>query len=482
MTDEHLEREDKYDVGADFSLPDLTLDSVDRIESASHHLEATYFDTPDAALRRRGITLRRRTGGDDEGWHLKLPAESGRVEMRVESRAAAVPRELSGLLLGLRRGQKLVPTVKLSTRRNSHVLIGPDEHLLAEVADDSVHVDATGDAAGITDWREVEVELGTAGTADLLTVLGGRLRLAGAQPSPSVSKSARALGDAPADTRRRRLAGLVDDYLQAQYTAILDGDVALRRELNVVHRTRVAVRRWRSTVRTFDELFEPEASRRLETELVWFAALLGQVRDLDILRDRLTGRLAALPGEFVVGPVAARLESTLAAERATAYQRLRRAMNGKRYLALLELLEQWRVDPPFTHAAELPKKKAARYVAKAETKMLKRLHLATQPGADNELLHRARKSEKRFRYACELAQSVLGKQTQEAIKKAKSLQKLLGEFQDSVVSAAMLRRLGMQAGNAAGENGFTYGLLLAQEWETGASTRAQVVHDLLPAV
>jgi hypothetical protein len=33
-----------------------------------------YFDTSDLRLLRAGVTLRRRTGGPDEGWHLKLPA------------------------------------------------------------------------------------------------------------------------------------------------------------------------------------------------------------------------------------------------------------------------------------------------------------------------------------------------------------------------------------------------------------------------
>jgi inorganic triphosphatase YgiF len=40
------------------------------------NLDAIYFDTPDLALARAGITLRRRDGGSDPGWHLKLPAGS----------------------------------------------------------------------------------------------------------------------------------------------------------------------------------------------------------------------------------------------------------------------------------------------------------------------------------------------------------------------------------------------------------------------
>lgn len=477
---EHREREDKYDVSPDFVVPDLTADpSVDRVETQTHRLEALYFDTAEGHLRRRSITLRRRKGGTDPGWHLKLPAGSARTEIRVASRASSVPRTLSDLLLGVRRDQALVPTVGLSTTRRSHLLLDAQGLSLAEVADDTVHVSEQDGSPFAADWREVEVELGPAGDDNLLSTLGQRLVAAGATPSLSNSKSSRALGSEPdtAGPDVKGLAGIVDDYLQTQYEAIVDGDLALRREINAVHPTRVAVRRLRSTVRTFDALFEPEAAQRLEDELVWYAAILGSVRDLDVVRDRLTAKVAALPPELVLGPVAARLESSLASERATAYRRLRKALNGKRYLALIALLDQWRVAPPFIAAADSPKKQASTFVNRAEKSMLRRLHRATRPEADDALLHKARKAEKRYRYACELAQSTLGKQTEQAITRAKALQKLPGEFQDSVVSAAMLRRLAVQAGDIPGENGFTYGILLAQELATAARIRRQVVDD-----
>src|SRR3712207_6771259 len=43
-------------------------------EVARHRLEAVYFDTPDLQLAAAGVTLRRRTGGGDSGWHLRSPA------------------------------------------------------------------------------------------------------------------------------------------------------------------------------------------------------------------------------------------------------------------------------------------------------------------------------------------------------------------------------------------------------------------------
>ncbi|MFD9124768.1 CYTH domain-containing protein, partial [Kitasatospora sp. NPDC059571] len=62
-------------------------------------LDAVYFDTPDLRMLRRGVTLRRRTGGHDAGWHLKTPNPDGsRTETRlpVESgNGQRPPRELA---------------------------------------------------------------------------------------------------------------------------------------------------------------------------------------------------------------------------------------------------------------------------------------------------------------------------------------------------------------------------------------------------
>ena len=43
-------------------------------EPARHELVAVYYDTADLRLIRSRLTLRRRRGGSDAGWHLKLPA------------------------------------------------------------------------------------------------------------------------------------------------------------------------------------------------------------------------------------------------------------------------------------------------------------------------------------------------------------------------------------------------------------------------
>ena len=79
------ETEVKYEATADTSLPSFDgLPQVARTRGAAdEQLDAEYFDTDDLRLIRAGITLRRREGGHDAGWHLKLPAgKIGRASCR----------------------------------------------------------------------------------------------------------------------------------------------------------------------------------------------------------------------------------------------------------------------------------------------------------------------------------------------------------------------------------------------------------------
>src|SRR5215469_310321 len=203
-TSEQIEIERKYSVGAEFVMPDLRrAPAVASVTSPrTYHLTAIYFDTPGFRLASARITLRRRTGGTDAGWHLKLPAGAARREVHepLESGTDTVPAELAGLVSDVTGGRPLRPIARLQTARTVRHLMDGAGQVLAEVADDQV----TGSlpeppepgpgTAGTaeswreaTAWREVEVELDR-GTTDLLDAAGEMLLAAGAEPSPAASK------------------------------------------------------------------------------------------------------------------------------------------------------------------------------------------------------------------------------------------------------------------------------------------------------
>src|SRR5215469_10411340 len=75
MAIEITETARKYEAPREAALPDLAglPDVAGESDPEEQTLRAQYYDTDDLRLLRHGITLRRRTGGGDPGWHLKLP-------------------------------------------------------------------------------------------------------------------------------------------------------------------------------------------------------------------------------------------------------------------------------------------------------------------------------------------------------------------------------------------------------------------------
>lgn len=190
---EHLEIEQKFDVDEDFTRPDFgTLPGVTASSPVTHHLSAAYYDTPDQRLAAAKITLRRRTGGGDEGWHMKLPVSEGTRRELHEPLSDGLPEPLAARAAEVTGGAPVAPIATLDTER---VVVTLHAHgaVVAEIADDRVTGRRlAGDFAPVR-WREIEVEVSEpcpevqAAAAKLLTG-------AGARPSRSSSKLGRVLG------------------------------------------------------------------------------------------------------------------------------------------------------------------------------------------------------------------------------------------------------------------------------------------------
>ncbi|MEV0390771.1 CYTH and CHAD domain-containing protein [Nonomuraea sp. NPDC050643] len=503
----HVEVERKYEIdGAaeiaidDFAGPDGQV-SVE--EPETRRLVADYVDTPDLTLAAHGITLRRRRGGRDEGWHLKVPAAKGsRREVRAPlgSGVHQVPARLVKLVAAHVRGHELVPIVTVETTRTTRRLRGEHGEVLAEVADDVVlgrRLDVDRRPAS---WREVEVEL-VDGPAGVLDTVEARLRRSGAVPSAAASKLARVLGDSPAPGRAPesgRSAGTVlIAYVRRQRDRLLAYDPLVRladHDDDSVHKMRVAVRRIRSLLRTHSRLLDGDRIGPLDAELTWLAGELGTVRDLEVLTARFDRHLTAhlrdgFDGDGPDKGGAARqrvndLKSAewpahLVARERRARRELNKTLRSPRYFALLTALDDFIDAPPLRGRA---RRKAGRLtpavVAKSWRKVLRRYaeaeHLPEGPQRDRAL-HSARKAAKRARYTAEAATPFLGKPVKKLAEQAERLQEALGRRQDALVARQQLTRLATRPGLTAAD-AFTLGLLLADERHEAA----EADHALAP--
>jgi CHAD domain-containing protein len=486
QTGPHTEIESKFDVSAEFVVPPLGgLDHIVSVgEPIELRLDATYYDTADLRLAHASIALRRRTGGVDDGWHLKMAKtldERVEVHRPIGSDETHVPDALSDLVLARVRGLPLVPIATLRTHRIVQHLLGAGDTPLAEVADDRV----TGESgSAVSAWREVEVELAD-GDRDLLAAVAERLREAGAVPSGSASKLARLLdiradegaGDASAGSKSTAGEAVVA-HLGEQAAALVALDPLVRVDsADAVHKMRVAVRRLRSALATYRKLLDRSVTDPLRDELKWLGGVLGPVRDAEVTREQLRDAVAAQPRSLVVGPVAKRIDRTLGGEHRDAHRRALDEMRSERYLRLLDTLESVaagsalagkRVDRPARK--QLPK--AVRRAFDRMVGYVEQAEAATTPEDTDLLLHEVRKAAKRVRYAAESAQPVVGSDAADLAKEMEELQDVLGAHNDSVVIRPLLRRLAAEA-DAEGDSAFTFGRLHALDEWRAARTREQ---------
>ncbi|MGK5680954.1 CHAD domain-containing protein [Actinoplanes sp. URMC 104] len=449
------ETERKYDVPAEFRLPDLAgkagIRSTDGAET--HDLDATYFDTDDLALMQNRRTLRRRSGGSDAGWHLKTPGEgTDRTEHRLplDGTPGTVPAELVGQVRAIIRRRELKPIARLRTHRVETPLRDADGNTLALVAQDEVTAETDGHEQR---WQEVEVEL-VDGSPKVLAAVEKALFAAGATPAGGPSKVARALGNRPRPAAKPPKDPVLR-YVREQRDAIEAYDPGVRRgDAEAVHKMRVATRRLRSTLKTFKRTFA-EASD-LGGELKWLADLLGQVRDGQVQEGKLLSGLDEQSAEF--GPVAARIREHLDRQVAEGRAALDEALEGERYLTLLDRIDQLAAQQT---VEPQPLRRALKSLQKADAL----LDEALFHGEDHEL-HEARKAYKRARYAVEVFAPAAGRPAKDLVDALTELQDVLGAHQDSVVARELLQELG--------QDSFWFGVLYARQEQVGRETYAQL--------
>jgi CHAD domain-containing protein len=472
----YLEVERKFEVFESTVSPSFEgLSSVARVERHPvQQLDAVYFDTPAHDLAARRITLRRRTGGTDAGWHLKLPAgPDARTEVRAplgDASSDTVPDELLDVVLAIVRDRPVAPVARISTTRTVDVLYGPDGTAVAEFCDDNVVARAEDVDDSGQQWREWELELAEGADRELLDRLTYRLLDAGAAPAGHGSKLARVLegedaegADAvmpPADPVHRAVAEQVEQ--------LVEWDRAVRADVyDSVHQMRVTTRKIRSLLQASEGAFGISDDAWVLDELRQLAAVLGVARDAEVLAERYEKALDELPEELVRGPVRERLVDGAKKHYKSGWRRSLIAMRSQRYFRLLDALEGLvAAEPPPTPPGEEPVELTIDSAYRRVRKAAKRAAQAAEEDRD-EALHRIRKGAKRLRYTAAATGA------DKVSDRAKTIQTLLGDHQDSVVSRTHLSHQA-EAAHAAGEDTFTYGLLYQLEDDLARRSREQL--------
>lgn len=258
-------------------------------------------------------------------------------------------------------------------------------------------------------------------------------------------------------------------YVQAQLTALDHAEPKARAgDVESVHDMRVAVRRLRSTTRTFRGLWDRRRVDLVRGELKWFGDRLGRVRDAQVMAARLADALQAEPPEVVFGPVAARVRQRFAADGTEALASLEKALDSKRYRTLRDAVQSLTQDAGPARDKWIVKR-IRHDLERADQRLDAALARPDDDARRDPELHAARRAYKRARYAAE----VRGSRTKPLVKALKVLQDELGTHQDAVITRAVLRQQAVRAYRDR-ENTFTYGLLYGRQLAAADDAERQV--------
>ncbi len=388
------------------------------------HNLSTYYDTPDFALRARGVALRlRRADGHVVQTVKSLDggsgfASRGEWEWPVASDALdpdALERDPEArALIGDDLG-RVAPVFTTDVSRDIRVLT-LDGKTTVEAAIDAGEVRAGGRSQPLS---EVELELKGGPAGPLLRFAAELARDASLRFGPD-SKSERGYalltGDLPPHPGAADLALPAGIALRDAFPALLaasardfaaDLSPAARGDVEGVHRLRAAIRKMRTLFVLFAPHLDAEATARFERELRDLGRVLGGGRDWDVF---ITETLASAGGDLGAEASAA-LRDAAEERRARAHAAVAAAVEGPVPTALLLGLALWTADAGWMKRGTdgdarlldlLPD-----LLDRLERRALKRgRHLKS---LDVEDLHALRKSLKKLRYACEDVASLFGR-------------------------------------------------------------------------
>lgn len=458
------------------ALPGLTVTA-----KGDKRLVSTYFDTPDLALRDKGISLRLRRSGRSAEQTVKFSGSfslglAERPEFTV-THAGRVP-DLSRLpdeatveLTKLVDGRPLVPLFSMRVTRRRWEIATPGGDLV-EMALDRGSVTA-GSRRG--DIREVEFELLTGDRRALFEV--ARPALAGiafhfsteaksdlgysllegeaGACEPTTATDADLDNDMSVEMALQQVLRSCAIQISANVAALRIGD-----DPEGAHQLRVGLRRLRTALKIFASVMAPGVAEPLAAEAQWLAGEVAAVRDLDVLIDELVlpldgGDTAALIALLEKRRKAARIHlASVLADRRT----------GDFLIDFLAFTEArgWLSTDDIGQSLGLaaPVEPFAEHVIGRLRRKVEKL------GRDPEALspderHELRKRFKRLRYAYDFFETLLPKSTRrKLLPRVKAAQDVLGVLNDIHMAHLMLddvRATGPKAGAVERAIGYCLG-------------------------
>lgn len=435
-----------------------------RGRAVTRHLLSVYFDTPDQALRRNGLTLRVRHIGARRIQTVKAEADQSLglavrrewetdISGDVPEPAAVGDPALRHALARLIGGQVLQPVFESDIRRTAWLLQAA-EGSRVELALD-IGCLAAGNRRQPVHEVELEVKEGPPAivfdiAADLNRTIPFAFEarskadrgfaLAGAEPPPALKAKPVPLD--PQMSAQEAFVAIAGNCLaqaEANEACALDG-----RNAEGVHQLRVACRRLRSAFSLFRPILPPEAAA-LSAEVKWFAGEMGEARDWDVfLAETLAPLRAALPEEQALESLQAVAERC----RVAGYDRARTAIGAPRYTAAKLALRRWLADRNWhrgvdADAARLlfaPVVELADLLLERRARKLRRLGRRHDELSLPEL-HEMRIRGKKLRYATEFFGGLHpGKRSRRYAGALAQLQDVLGVLNDSVVAHNLLER------------------------------------------
>jgi CHAD domain-containing protein len=443
------EREVKLAAASSFRMPSLEglADGTTPVPCEPERLSTTYLDTEDLRLARWGVSFRHRLG---EGWTVKLPTDDHRTlharsEITFAGERKRPPPAAVDLVRAFIRSAALRPQTSLKTLRHRTELHDADGQLLADVVDDEVSV--LEGRRIVARFRELEVEVRGDLDPSVLDVVVDRFRQAGAGAPEPTPKYVRALGprSSPPEVQIPQLASgatageVVRRAIAASVVRLIQHDPVVRLDADPegVHQARVATRRLRSDLLTFRPLLDQAWAAPLRSELGWLAEKLGEVRDGDVMLDRMRRRAGQFPEPSSRG--AARVLAALEESRDKAYADLLATLRDERYVALLDRLVAAANAPALLLEADLPAPAILPDLVSGPWESLARRVKKLGDSPTDAELHDIRIRTKRVRYAAEAIAPLVGRQARAFARAAAALQEELGDLNDAVVAERWLQ-------------------------------------------